>query len=134
MKKTYVLQFDYDETKSDMAGVFGVTDDQVIAIHERFRDIVENRKKKSTKSSTLMEILDTGEEVAGGVLAYMLAAHLGETYEKVRSSSLYRLLASLVSSEESLEHDCEHCEAYDGCPLPFKKSRPGQEEGKGEPS
>ena len=61
MKKTYVIQFDYDESEKKMTEVFHVTLEQVEAVKALYLKL-----KSRTKSASLITLLDSGEDIPGG--------------------------------------------------------------------
>jgi hypothetical protein len=81
MKKTYVIQFDYDEDKPDLLETFGVSRKSLESIDKRYKNIVTGGI--ASKSAALIKILDTtfdekGEacHVSGGEIMVLLAQQL----------------------------------------------------------
>ena len=126
MKKTYVLQFDYDESGKNLLEVFGVTAEQVMAVKDRYR-----KDRSDSRSGSLVALLDSGDEIPGGVLALLLANQLSDIPVAPPRRSLGGLAAimAMMGRDGDLKdmmehfHDCEHCDGYDECDLPSKKPR-----------
>lgn len=143
MKKTYVLQFDYDEEKEKLTDTFGVTKEQVEDVYKRYA-----ASAGQTKSASLVDILDSGDDIPGGAIAVILANAMSG--QKRRSSSMSSLammaaigsmighegsgdgIGSILAEMEGSAHDCASCAGYDLCQLPFKKPKNKSQDG--EPS
>lgn len=141
MKKTYVLQFDYEEDKPSLLDTFGVTLEQMKAAKQLYKHIAVESGIK-TKSASLIAFLDQ-PDIPGGVLATMLANSFIDSMTWGLGGGIGGLLGPLMTAslmgEGSIDpndligmlgHDCASCAGYDACDLPIKKPRdatPGEE-------
>ena len=146
MKKTFMVECEYDEDQSTIPATFGMTREQIDAVYDKAVDIVEKLKGNASPTSILMQLLDENA-IPGGVAMTILASHLGMKIKKtmvermmsrsgvggilgllgkvVGANGESSVLADLLGAGLAEGHDCASCTGYDECTLPFKTPRDG---------
>jgi hypothetical protein len=138
MKKTYVLEFEYDESLGErIYQVFGVKDREE-ALAAVFKDPESLEGKLFTQ--ILIEQLESGA-LPAGMLMTLAAEAFQEAVEQAQFENMKSTLEGQILSREgpnflenlkkiiddSLstphEHNCDACAAYDLCHLSIKKPK-----------